>query len=62
MHALLNPRLKLWLHIVEICFILPIIILTVVRLTMGVSFNGGGRMGLAFVGFIKKLFKSWSIY
>ncbi|KAJ4391045.1 hypothetical protein N0V93_004659 [Gnomoniopsis smithogilvyi] len=48
MHALLNPRLKLWIHIVEICFILPIIILTIVRLTMGMSFSGGGRMGLAF--------------
>lgn len=51
MHALLNPRLKLWLHIVEVLFILPIIILTVLRLTMGMSFSGGGRMGLAFVSF-----------
>lgn len=62
MHALLNPHLKLWLHIVEIFFILPIIILTVVRLTMGMSFTGGGRMGLAFVSLIKILFKSWSFY
>lgn len=64
MHALLNPRLKLWLHIVEVCFILPIIILTVVRVTMGMSFSGGGRMGLAFVSFIKEvqLCKSRSIY
>ncbi|CAN8102430.1 unnamed protein product [Discula destructiva] len=48
MHALLNPRLKLWLHIVEVCFILPIIILTLVRVSMGMSLQGGGRMGLAF--------------
>lgn len=63
MHALLNPRLKLWLHIVEICLILPIIILTIVRVLMGMSFSGGGRMGLAFVSFIKELhvYKSRSI-
>lgn len=48
-HPLLNRRLKLWLHIAELILVHGVVILTMVKVFMGMSLRGTGRIGLAFV-------------